>query len=156
VDHLLLDQGDSTIDGGMVDEAVGNGEDIVRVFLKEADTRSGTDGEFGLEAGLGKAVDEEAGLDVVRAEEAKRFLPNRRMGVIGEGTAGAEGEMGACGRVVHKLFTSCSRVVDKGAVVDKGGVLNELPTSYEPFFSPIGLPYSINISTETEEEEYSI
>jgi hypothetical protein len=41
-------------------------------------------------------------------------------------------------------------------VVEKWGVLNRLLTSYEPFFSSASFPYSINIPTETEEEEYSI
>lgn len=61
---------------------------------------------------------------------------------------------------VDGLFISCSQVVQrlstKRGVVEKGPFLNRLPTSYEPFFSPLEFPYSINISTETEEEDKSI
>ena len=43
-----------------------------------------------------------------------------------------------------------------GPVVEKGPFLNRLPTSYERFFLPLGFSQSINISTETEEEDLSI
>lgn len=60
-----------------------------------------------------------------------------------------EGLFITCSQGVHNLSTSWM-------AVEKSGVLNRLLTSYEPFFSSASFPYSINIPTETEEEEYSI
>lgn len=110
---VLLQDGDGAVDGGMVDKAMGNGDDVVSVAFKEADLRAGADSQFGFEARLAKTIRDERGLDIVRAKEEKRLLPNGGI-EVGDGAAGAERKMGACGGIVHNLFTRCSRVVEKG------------------------------------------
>ena len=87
--------------------------------------------------------------------ERKKERASCQMGGLRSGTVQPE-QREKWGHV-EGLFISCSQVVHglsiKGLVVEKGRLLNRLPTSYEPFFSPIEVPYSINISTETEEED---
>jgi len=52
------------------------------------------------------------------------------------------------------LFTTCSRVVDDFRFVDNKGVFNSPSTSYEHPFLSRSDARPMNISTETEEEEY--
>lgn len=111
-EYLFLDESDGAVDGGVVDGAVGDGDDVMGVPLKEADL-IGSNGEFSFEAGLAKALRDEGGFERVGAEKCEGVLPNGWIEVVGDFTAGAGGEMGTCGWIVHKLFTTCSKVVDK-------------------------------------------
>ena len=61
---------------------------------------------------------------------------------------------GHVGRLFITLFIVCSKVVERFGVVEKREVFNRLPTSYEQIFLSRSDVDSINISTETEEEEY--
>lgn len=101
------------VDGWVMDEAVGNGNNVVRVLFEKADVGARTDGELGLEAGLREARGDEGGLKIVGMKEGEGLLPDGRVEGIGKRTARTERKMGASGRIVHKLFTRCSRVVEK-------------------------------------------
>ena len=73
---LVFNELDALIDGGVVDHAIGDRDDLVRMFAEEADFRARADGELCLVAGGGKAVCNEAGLEFA-PEKGENFLPNR-------------------------------------------------------------------------------
>ena len=81
---------DALIDGRVVDHAMGDRDDFVRMFAEKADLRPGADGEFCLVAGAGKAVCNEAGLEFA-PEKGENFLPNRGIEEVGAERASGTG-----------------------------------------------------------------